>query len=184
VVDYPITATGVTVHRSLVSGITSGAILIDDLTAHYGAVTRGIVLAGGGVETKALYSTTARLKTGATSTALTVTSNTVGVTTGADPIFVTSPLGVTATSTRAQGVVIRWESGDRADVQLDIVDSAGTVVRALGRARYDSGAQTLTWDGKSTAGAIVPAGAYRVRLMAFDRDGARATVYGAFIRSS
>jgi hypothetical protein len=196
VVDYPITATGVTVHRSLVSGVTSGAILIDDLTAHYGAVTRGIVLAGGGVETKALYSTTttalrasvpgttARLKTGATSTALTVTSNTVGVTTGADPIFVTSPLGVTATSTRAQGVVIRWESGDRADVQLDIVDGAGSVVRALGRARYDSGAQTFTWDGKSTAGATVPAGAYRVRLMAYDGDGARATVYGAFIRSS
>jgi len=59
-------------------------------------------------------------------------------------------------------------------LQIRILDAAGGLVRALPRsvACPPAGATTsVVWDGRSTAGARVPAGTYTIEVTATDRAG-------------
>jgi flagellar basal-body rod modification protein FlgD len=61
-------------------------------------------------------------------------------------------------------------TGAEGDVQLSVIDERGRVVRSqtVGAA---AGAQTFEWDGRSTSGATLPDGPYRLAVKAVDADG-------------
>ncbi|MGQ9729632.1 MAG: carboxypeptidase regulatory-like domain-containing protein [Candidatus Zipacnadales bacterium] len=63
-----------------------------------------------------------------------------------------------------------------AEVSARVLNLAGRVVRTLTRgSAVGSGANALTWDLKSEAGTVVPAGNYLVEIQAVTPDGQRAT---------
>jgi flagellar hook assembly protein FlgD len=63
-------------------------------------------------------------------------------------------------------------------VTVRFYNSAGSSMRTLlNNALIPSGEHSLIWDGRSSTGAIVPLGDYRVRLYATDTSGNRATPY-------
>jgi GH35 family endo-1,4-beta-xylanase len=102
IIDYPIRFTGVDVFRSPVSGLKAGTIYIDSISAHFGPITRGIVLADGTSTTHAIYSLSDTAATigmpGATVTRavdgvdvpLVVTDGAVTVDLSPKPVFLTS----------------------------------------------------------------------------------------------
>ena len=49
---------------------------------------------------------------------------------------------------------------------MSILNSRGTVVRRAAYSSIAAGPHMWTWNGRSSAGAVVPAGAYRVRISA------------------
>jgi len=57
------------------------------------------------------------------------------------------------------------------NIQLDIVDDQGTVVRhALGTGVFGQAFHQFAWDGRNDAGRIVPDGVYHVQLQLKDED--------------
>ena len=57
------------------------------------------------------------------------------------------------------------------NIQLDIVDEQGTVVRhALGSGVFGQAFHQFAWDGRNDAGRIVPDGVYHVQLQLKDED--------------
>jgi hypothetical protein len=57
------------------------------------------------------------------------------------------------------------------DIQLDVVDDQGTVVRrALGAGVFGQAFHQFAWDGRNDAGQIVPDGVYHVQLELKDED--------------
>ena len=57
------------------------------------------------------------------------------------------------------------------NIQLDIVDDQGTVVRhALGTGVFGQSFHQFAWDGRNDAGRIVPDGVYHVQLQLKDED--------------
>jgi hypothetical protein len=57
------------------------------------------------------------------------------------------------------------------DIELDVVDDQGTVVRrALGTGVFGQAFHQFAWDGRNDAGQIVPDGLYRVQLHLKDED--------------
>ncbi len=51
-------------------------------------------------------------------------------------------------------------------VNVDIVDANGAVVKRVALGQSAAGIRNFAWDGKTTAGADAPAGAYRMRVAA------------------
>lgn len=60
-------------------------------------------------------------------------------------------------------VALAMETADPSPVSILIVDAAGRRVRQATLAGGFTGRQTWTWDGRTDAGAMAPAGVYRVR---------------------
>lgn len=57
-------------------------------------------------------------------------------------------------------------SGIASDVKINILDSAGNVVRSESLSGFGQGDHSWTWDGLSTSGQSVPEGTYQVRIEA------------------
>jgi spore germination protein YaaH len=56
-------------------------------------------------------------------------------------------------------------------VQLDVFNSAGSVVRTLALGAQGAGTNTATWNGRTSAGSWAPAGRYLLRVTATDEAG-------------
>jgi flagellar basal-body rod modification protein FlgD len=57
------------------------------------------------------------------------------------------------------------------DVQVQILDPNGNVVRTLDAGALAAGAQSINWDGRDSTGARLAGGTYTVNVIAKDRDG-------------
>ena len=73
-------------------------------------------------------------------------------------------------------VLITGQPQEQVRVDVAISNGSGTVVRRLALASAGPGSYVLSWNGRNTAGSIVPAGAYRVRQVLTDLGGAKLTV--------
>jgi flagellar basal-body rod modification protein FlgD len=70
---------------------------------------------------------------------------------------------------------------DAAAVTVSIYDSSGRLVRKISNAAQKAGTNTVTWDGRDTAGVTQPDGKYKVKVEA--ADGSGAPVQAATLRS-
>lgn len=177
VIDYPITFTGVTIYRSAGLKFTTGKVFIDDVSAHYGTLTRGVVSGGGSTITKSLYSLTGGETMVAVSGSTTVSSmgssqsvatnsqGRVPVSLSVNPSFVASAFGPSPKTVSAGALSkIQWSTGDRGRTALAIYSSSGALVRTLRTTtEYDAGLTTVYWDGRNSAGQVVR-GDFIVRL--------------------
>ncbi|NQX10461.1 cellulase family glycosylhydrolase [Microbacteriaceae bacterium VKM Ac-2855] len=182
--DYPIKLTDTFVYKST-SGITSGAISIDDVTTDSGVNVHGTVFATPTGSTQALYTTTAASASvqvsGTTAssgsvvpgTALTVASSHVTVALGTRPVFINAGSGVTPTSAaRGSAFTVDWMSGDSSTATVAVITSTGAVAKTLASSvRYFAGRQTLSWNGKLANGSTAPAGSYTMRITTTGPDG-------------
>jgi hypothetical protein len=57
------------------------------------------------------------------------------------------------------------------NVSVEIYNSKGTLVRTIGPYTQNSGANSVTWDGKNSSGGFVPNGTYKYRIRAQDLAG-------------
>lgn len=79
-----------------------------------------------------------------------------------DPVASTLPtLGAASPNPFRAGTTIPFQLGGRANVQLEICDVTGRLVRRLDA----SGLQRLAWDGRDDAGTALPSGTYFMRLV-------------------
>lgn len=187
VVDYPLTVSSINIYEST-NGISSGEIHLDDLTAHYGAITRGTVLAGAGVNVQAIYSpaasnlslpvvaTPARLRDVDVYQQLTVTDGLAAVAVSGVPRFVVNELGVSPGSPQVGSpVTFTWQSADRSRLTIQITKLNGASVRTLAvRQGFEASQNSFTWDGRTSAGSLAAAGDYKIRIDWYAADG-RAT---------
>jgi flagellar basal-body rod modification protein FlgD len=67
-----------------------------------------------------------------------------------------------------------------ADITIEILDSSGTLVRALRPGGAPVGGTTISWDGLDTAGQRMPAGAYDIKVSAKDAEGEELPVRAYF----
>lgn len=58
-----------------------------------------------------------------------------------------------------------------ASVKVDVRDAEGNVVRTMDLGPHSAGAMAVAWDGKSDAGATMPAGNYTIEVHAADAKG-------------
>ena len=194
VVDYPITVTAIHVFKPT-TGVYSGNIFLDDLTAHYGTVTRGTVLAGRGANIQAVYrpspatinlpvqDTTASRQTGNTLTPLTVTGGKVSVQVSSSPIYVVNGLGIDpASPSVGSPVTLKWQGADRSRITIQITNNtSGALIRTLAiNQGFEASQQEFTWDGKNASGTFAPAGTYKARLAWLGPDGRTGVVTKIF----
>jgi hypothetical protein len=67
--------------------------------------------------------------------------------------------------------IIRFRLRREEDIQLDVIDDQGTIVRhALGTGVFGQSFHQFAWDGRNDAGRIVPDGLYHVQLQLKDED--------------
>ncbi|MFQ6099077.1 MAG: FlgD immunoglobulin-like domain containing protein, partial [Armatimonadota bacterium] len=77
---------------------------------------------------------------------------------------------------RGGGVVLQIRLSADAATSIDVTNLAGIRVRRLEKGTLrPAGPQSATWDGKSDAGTVAPAGTYIVRVRAASEDGRTAT---------
>jgi hypothetical protein len=66
---------------------------------------------------------------------------------------------------------IRFQLRREGNIELDVVDDRGTVVRhSLGSGVFGAAVHQFAWDGRNDAGQIVPDGLYHVQLQLKDED--------------
>jgi flagellar hook assembly protein FlgD len=85
-------------------------------------------------------------------------------------------LVLSAASARAAGsrVTVSYTASAPCSVTATVLNIAGRSVRVLASgATAAAGVNTLSWDGRSTSGSLVPAGIYLVQLDAVADDGQR-----------
>jgi len=190
-IDYPITVTDVHVFKSSTSK-TSGRIIFDDVTAHYGTSTRGVVFYGRNFVTQALYrpdfattripvaNTTAYIYDRGALQAVPVDSSLgAEVTVSSAPKFLVSSNRVNPSSVKpGSSVSLRLVTGDRTTITVQIYTKSGKLVRTITDSRsYLSGAREIAWDGKVTGGAVASPGDYRFRISVSGPDG-RSVAWG------
>jgi flagellar hook assembly protein FlgD len=64
------------------------------------------------------------------------------------------------------GATIAYTLAEAGAVRVDVIDTAGRLVRILREAHDALGSHQLHWDGRDTGGRDVPGGVYFVRLRA------------------
>jgi hypothetical protein len=69
--------------------------------------------------------------------------------------------------------LIRYQLPRRADVELDLYNLAGQVVRKLVSSEQNAGAHQVVWDGRDERGRTVASGVYLCRLTAGDQKQVR-----------
>ncbi len=182
--DYPIKVTDVFVYKST-SGVSSGTIALDDLTADFGTNLHGTVLQTAAGTVQALYTAApatvpvavsggaASVWTQSGMTPVPVSSGRASVTLSGTPSFVTSSPSVSPSRVaRGSTVNVDFVSGEASVVTIHVVSSSGAVVNTLAKSkRFGAGVQTVSWNGKRSDGAVPAAGAYTVRLTFVTADG-------------
>ena len=92
-----------------------------------------------------------------------------------DPFIWIAPLAPTFSpngdGTRDSLLVPLRLDGDATDVQLEILDATGILVRVVDLGQLGAGSQDATWDGRTSVGGWAPAGRYLVRAAAVDASG-------------
>ena len=185
VVNYPITVSSLYFYRP-VSGVQFGQIYVDDLTAHYGTITRGAVLLGRQQNIQMVYAlsnssaqlpvagTVATLQQGSGQSSLSISGGTVSVPVGpGSATIVSSTPGSSPTPAHVGELVgIVWRGGDRSAYTIQVFKESGAVIRFIASTlAFDSGRRTATWNGRTAQGAIAPAGNYFFRLILHGNDG-------------
>jgi flagellar hook assembly protein FlgD len=80
----------------------------------------------------------------------------------------------TATLSDSTEITVSFTLSEPAKVSAVVLNSANKVVRTLlSLAQLTTDPQTVTWDGRDTAGGLVPAGVYNIRFSAVDAAGWR-----------
>ncbi len=72
------------------------------------------------------------------------------------------------------GVTATYNLTASADVQATVLNLAGRVIAHLPAGPQEAGLQSLRWNGRNTAGSLVPAGVYLVRIEARTAEGTAA----------
>ena len=187
--DYPIKVTDVFVYKST-SGITSGTISLDDLTADFGTNVHGTVVQTAAGTVQALYTDAkaavavpvsggaASVWTQSGMTPVPVTNGRASVSLSAAPTSLTSSPSVSPSRTaRGSTVAVTWVAGEASVVTIQVATSSGTVINTLAnRKRFAGGVQTVQWNGKRSDGTVAAAGAYTVRMTFVTSDGRTRTV--------
>jgi flagellar basal-body rod modification protein FlgD len=62
-------------------------------------------------------------------------------------------------------------NGQAENVIVNVMDSAGNIVKGIELGTLSEGKQNFTWDGKDTNGDEVPAGEYKIQVIALDVNG-------------
>ena len=62
-----------------------------------------------------------------------------------------------------------------------VINAAGTTIRTLASTTVVTGANTMSWDGKDSAGVQAPGGDYQIRLYVKDLASNKATVYPVYL---
>jgi flagellar hook assembly protein FlgD len=192
VIDYPITVTAMHVYKST-SGVTSGQIHLDDLSAHYGPTVRGTMLMGRNFNIQAIYGmkdSTVSIPVAAGSAyyedrekyqTLSVRDGKAAVAVSPMPRFVVSTLSTEATTAARNPVSVSWQGSDRARMTVQIITAKGVTVRTLSsRQPYDSGARRVTWDAKKSNGDWAASGNYKFRVETWSADGRSSVVTRPF----
>lgn|GEM_PF-3004526 len=77
-----------------------------------------------------------------------------------------------------QTTKITYTLSESCYVTIAVYNSAGTLVRTLvNNVLQSSGAQSLTWNGKTSSSTVVPAGTYTIRIYVTDKAGNKAIPY-------
>ncbi len=185
VLDYPIRVTSIHLYKTSGSGKTSGRIVLDDLTAHYGSPTRGAVFYGRNFVTQAVYglqSSNARIFVSNSDayafdrgklSSLSVADMKATIVVAPLPKFVVStPLIAPNPAKSGQPVSMHLITGDRSRITLQIYTSTGGLVRTFADRQYfTSATRTVVWNGFRSDGLSAPPGAYLFRLEVFGADG-------------
>lgn len=172
VVDYPITLTSLIIARSPGS-IGGGQILLDDLTAHDGEITRGAMFIGRNFNLQAVYSIPSTQVTipvarnpsysqvGESYTLLSPAGDRSAIlTAGARVRFAVSTANASHDPQTSRATA-NWVGGDRERSNVQIIDASGTVVRTLAvNQAFVSGRQSMSWDLKKADGTTAPRGSY------------------------
>ncbi|WP_088290439.1 S8 family serine peptidase [Kineosporia sp. A_224] len=66
---------------------------------------------------------------------------------------------------------VRFSLSEKATVTLTVKNAAGTTVRSISAAKTGVGIESLVWNGRNAAGALLPAGTYTWRLTSTDAAG-------------
>ncbi len=66
--------------------------------------------------------------------------------------------------------------GDAKEVEIEIYDSSGNVVRSFKLGEKKKGKYDFIWDGKDNLGRDLPAGSYTVKISASDKEGKKVVV--------
>ncbi|MBU0508917.1 copper resistance protein CopC [bacterium] len=74
-----------------------------------------------------------------------------------------------------QGTLAYQLSSAATDVNLEVLDSDGKVVRTISVPAQHAGSHSVTWDGLNSDGRHVTAGTYTFRVNATDAEGSRVT---------
>ncbi len=175
--DYPVKLTDVFAYKGT-AGVTSGSLLLDDITVDYGVNTHGTVLFDRSGATQAVYTAepvaTELRVTGSDAfladadgrTPTTVTDGEVSIDLGRMPVFLES--AVSATTLGAGSTVpvsVSWMGGNRHQMTVQIFSASGALVQTLATGKYfDAGRSTITWDGRRADGGTARAGSYTARL--------------------
>lgn len=198
VVNYPITVTSVFIYKSTITKQAVGQVFIDDITAHYGQVTRGVVLSGNGVQTQAVYnhdnstvklavpSNDVRIMKNADSiTTVPVVSGVATVAVTEKPVYALYPMGASAESSKVGlPVSFTWQSADRAKVAIQVYAKNGAFVKTIkGTTEYDSGLKVETWDGKKSDNTVASAGDYKFRITFYDVNGQTSFIEKVFTKT-
>lgn len=193
VIDYPVTLSSIYLFRGTM-GITSGSLVLDDLTTHTGPNIHGAVLVGHTMNTQALYrldgggATTVRvadsqayLQYGAGYQPISTTGTLASTSLSSTPSYIATHAGL-STTTLTPGsdgsndtVDFRWISGDRASATFQVIGPGHVLLRTLvTELPYDGGWRTFTWDGRYHQGGswhTATSGAYTLALWLHGPDG-------------
>ncbi|MFB2599455.1 FlgD immunoglobulin-like domain containing protein [Herbiconiux sp. P17] len=193
VIDFPITVTTIHVYRST-SGVFAGQIFLDDLTAHYGDITRGMMLIGRNFNMQATYGlstktvdvpvarTPAYTQNGDSYVTLATSGTTASVSLGPRVKYVVNTLNVSAAVVaQSEPVSINWQGGDREKYTVQVIGTNGIVVRTLLTSQnFTSGRQAVFWDGMKSDGTRAAKGTYQFWLRLTAGDGTTATIMRPF----
>ncbi|MCC7493477.1 MAG: DUF11 domain-containing protein [Fimbriimonadaceae bacterium] len=81
-----------------------------------------------------------------------------------------------ASTTRGRGVSLSYALSAPAETRLLVVSAGGRTIRELPGGSRTAGAQVQSWDGRDDSGRPVPAGVYRLTLVAWDATGRQSRV--------
>lgn len=182
--DYPMKLTDVFAYKGT-SGITSGTIMIDDITADYGVNIHGTVLLNNEGSTQAVYTAddvqTSLPVTGSEAsvtnadgtTSAPATGGLIDVDLGALPTFVASPMSVSAPAAGSGAATeISWIGGDRHRMTVQILTPSGVVIRTIvNQSYFDAGESSVLWDGRRYDGSVSPVGSYVAKVTLTPTEG-------------